>query len=249
MVTIYSLLEVSEDATNEEIERSFEKLVLKYQTNPNLSDEANKENEFILNKLKMAHDILINDEKRKKYDIELAKKRAENLIQNIPVQKEENETQTQEAIPKAAPKVEEVSKTQRYDEEFDDTEEIDDTDDTEEVQEGLSSEEKMRLRKAAKEEFNRKLKKAQEAEEEYNKAYNKAYNEYMKKAVKRGMPAPIKKFVNTLIVIVVTVIVAFIAWHIPPIKKIFVDLYNENKAVKFLADFVISTIKALFGKN
>ena len=34
MVTIYDLLEVNEKASKEEIEKSYQKLVLEYQTNP-----------------------------------------------------------------------------------------------------------------------------------------------------------------------------------------------------------------------
>ena len=83
MVTIYELLEVQENASKEEIEKSYQKLILEYQKNPSLSEEENNQNEMILNKLKIAYEILSNDEKRKKYDNDLAKKRAEDLIKNV----------------------------------------------------------------------------------------------------------------------------------------------------------------------
>ena len=79
MVTIYEVLEVSEDASKEEIEKAYAKLVYEYRIDPNLSEEDNKENELLLNKLKIAYGILANDEKRKKYDQDLAQKRAEEL--------------------------------------------------------------------------------------------------------------------------------------------------------------------------
>ena len=90
MVTIYDLLEVNEKASKEEIEKSYQKLVLEYQTNPVLTEEENKKNELILNKLKIAFEILMNDEKRQKYDRDLSKKRAEELIKNIPVKNNED---------------------------------------------------------------------------------------------------------------------------------------------------------------
>ena len=66
MVTIYDLLEVSENASKDEIEKSYTRLIMEYQMNPSLDEEANKENEMILNKLKIAYGILSNDEKRKR---------------------------------------------------------------------------------------------------------------------------------------------------------------------------------------
>ena len=39
MVTIYDLLEVEENASKEEIEKSYQKLVIEYQINPTLNDE------------------------------------------------------------------------------------------------------------------------------------------------------------------------------------------------------------------
>ncbi len=247
MLTIYDLLEVSEDASKEEIENSFGRLLLKYQTNPNLDEKANKENEFILNKLKMAHDILIDDDKRKKYDSDLAKKRAENLIKNVSVQKREEPEKRTPEVNSAVVKEKVASKTEKYDEEFDDTEDYEESvNNTGE----LSSQEKMKLRKAAKEEFNRKLEKAKKAEEEYNNAYNKVYKDYMKKmGYKAKMPTPIKKFITTIVFILVMIVVGFIAWHIPPEKEMLVELYNENTVVRILTDFVISTLKIVFSKN
>ena len=89
MVTIYDLLEVEENASKEEIEESYKRLILEYHQDPNLSEEENKENEMILNKLKIAYEILSNDEKRKKYDNDLSKKRAEDLIKNVSVKSSE----------------------------------------------------------------------------------------------------------------------------------------------------------------
>ena len=74
MVTIYDFLEVDENASKEEIERAYHNLVLEYKVNPVLSEKENKENELILNKLKIAYEILMDDEKREKYNKDLAKK-------------------------------------------------------------------------------------------------------------------------------------------------------------------------------
>ena len=82
MVTIYDLLEVNEDASKEEIEQSYQNLVIEYQTNPINTPEENKQNEMILNKLKMGYEILMNDEKRKKYDKLKSQKEKFKYFQN-----------------------------------------------------------------------------------------------------------------------------------------------------------------------
>lgn len=217
MVTIYDLLEVNENASKEEIEKAYQSLVLEYKIDPILSEQENKENEVILNRLKMAYEILINDEKRKKYDDDLAKKRAEDLIKNVSINRDE----------------ENVSQ--------DDVEQIqEDEDDV------LTQKQKNEAIKAAKKDFKKDLKKAKQYEEEYNQAYNKAYNDYLKKmgyAVKE--PLTLKKIKDTIIVIVVIVLVCFIAWKIPPINKMLVQIYEENFIVKSLVDLVKILLNAI----
>ena len=85
MVTIYDLLEVDEKASKEEIEKSYQRLILEYGQDPKLTPKENADNEIILNKVKIAYEILINDEKRAIYDKDLSKKRAEELIKNVSV--------------------------------------------------------------------------------------------------------------------------------------------------------------------
>ena len=217
MVTIYDLLEVNENASKEEIEKAYQSLVLEYKIDPILSEQENKENEVILNRLKMAYEILINDEKRKKYDDDLAKKRAEDLIKNVSINRDE----------------ENVSQ--------DDVEQIqEDEDDV------LTQKQKNEAIKAAKKDFKKDLKKAKQYEEEYNQAYNKAYNDYLRKmgyAVKE--PLTLKKIKDTIIVIVVIVLVCFIAWKIPPINKMLVQIYEENFIVKSLVDLVKILLNAI----
>ena len=91
MVTIYDLLEIQESASKEDIEKAYQSLVMEYQTNPALTPEENRQNELILNKLKMGYEILMNDEKRARYDKELSKKRAEELIKNVPEKEDKYE--------------------------------------------------------------------------------------------------------------------------------------------------------------
>lgn len=238
MVTIYDLLEVNEKASKEEIEKAYQKLILEYAQDPKLTLKENAENELILNKVKIAYEILINDEKRAMYDKDLSKKRAEELIKNISVNKDK---------PKEETKITENSNntSNHYDDEkYNDYSQEDIQD--EEVT--LSEEEQKKLQKAAQNEFKANLRKAQKAEEEYNKAYNEAYNNYMRKmGYKVKEPITLKRIMNVVIFIIATIIVCLIAWIIPPIRNILINLYNENIIIKSLIDIVGMIFKAIIG--
>ena len=244
MVTIYDLLEVDEKASKEEIEKSYQRLILEYGQDPKLTPKENADNEIILNKVKIAYEILINDEKRAIYDKDLSKKRAEELIKNVSV--------TEEKV-KEEPKVQqenlnETNNSNQYnDDEYDDgedEEELNFEDNQEEVV--LSKEEQKRVQKAAQNEFKANLKKAQKAEEEYNKAYNEDYNSYMRKiGYKVKEPISLKRIMNIVIFIIATIIVCAIAWIIPPIRNLLINLYNENIIIKALVDIVGMLFEAI----
>ncbi len=74
MKTLYEILEVSEGASKEIIEKAYKVLAKRY--HPDLQNENDKlKAEDMMKKINEAYDILSNDEKRKKYDTELLKKR------------------------------------------------------------------------------------------------------------------------------------------------------------------------------
>lgn len=234
-VTVYDLLEVNENASKEEIEKSYLKLVNEYKLDPTLSQEENNDNEIILKKLKLAYDILSDDEKRNKYDSELAKKRAEELIKNVTVQQapiEENDSQEKQ---KEEVKSNSANKEIEYEEE-----------EQEEAEVQLTDEEKKELKKAAEKEFKGNLKKAKKAEEEYNRAYNEAYNDYLRKmgySVKE--PLTWKKIKKIIISVVVVIFICALIWILPPTRNLLVQIYEENFIVKSLVDIIIMLFDAI----
>lgn len=246
MVTIYDVLEVEENASKEEIEKAYTKLVYEYRIDPNLSEEDNKENELLLNKLKIAYGILSNDEKRKKYDQDLAQKRAEELIKNVAVSSTEEKIEVKEEVKQEVKQ--EVVKPQVYTSVPKD--EIVETNEThalfEEEDVVLTKEEQNKLRKAAQKEFKTNLKRAQKAEEEYNQAYNEAYNNYLRKlGYQVKEPWTWKRVKNTIIGILSIVIACMIIWFIPATRQLLINFYNENYIVKALVDVVIALVKAV----
>jgi curved DNA-binding protein CbpA len=257
MVTLYDLLEINEKASKSEIEEAYKKLALEYAMNPNVSTQENSENEMILNKLKMAYEILIDDEKRKKYDNNLAKKRAEDLIKNVPESNSKEQTydvKNEETKKEIEAKENNISVEDRKnnitvdDRENNISNEVNIENSQEDYDNDvtLTKEEKKQVRKAAEKEFKTNLKKAQKAEEEYNQAYNEAYNNYLRKmGYQVKEPWTWKRVRNLLISIIVIIAVGALAWAIPPIRKILINIYEENFIIKSLVDIAGMIVKAI----
>lgn len=263
MVSLYKFMEVDENASKEEIEKSYKSLLLKYRVDPSQSEEENKDNEMIINKLKMAYDILSNDEKRAAYDKSLANKRTEELLKTVelPQKKETEEPKKEEkveektetvsspsvqstatkAAPKQTPSVDATKTvTQTYDI-------PDDSYNTERAAE-LTKEEQAKIKRAAEEEFKINLQKAQKAEEEYNEAYNKAYKEYLRKmGYQVKEPWTWKRVKNLIILIVAIIITCFILWMIPPIRSSLIELYESNQIIKGVVDIFLALLRAIIG--
>lgn len=244
MVTIYELLEIEEDASKEQIEEAYRKLVLEFRQDPSFDEKKNQENEMILNKIKIAYEILIDDNRRKKYDNDLAMKRAENLIANVVVKEEikENKEPLQNTNNIVSTETNENNtaieeKVQKHVEEKKQTSE----------NEILSQKEKKEIKKAAEQEFNQNLKKAKKAEEEYRQAYQNAYNDYLRKmgyTVKEPWTFDrVKRVVISITIIILTFV---IMWYIPPVRKLLVSLYQENFIIKALVDLIGMIFKAVF---
>ena len=249
MVTIYDLLEVDENASKEEIEKAYRKLIVEYRTDPKFSGEDNNNNEIILNKLKLSYEILTDDEKRKRYDEDLAKKRAEELIKNVsnvPTQEEPIQTNNQIQENVSSDNVPNNVKPNYAEEEeyYEEAEEIQEPENTNNVE--LTDEERKKLKKAAQKEFKDNLKKAQKAEEEYNRAYNEAYNDYLRKmgySVKE--PWTFKRVRNLIISLLVIFGICDLIWILPPTKNLLIKIYEENFIVKSLVDKVAIIFNAI----
>lgn len=255
IVTVYDLLEVSEDSSKEEIEKSYLRLVNEYKVDPNQSEEIRSQNELILKKLKLAYDILSDDAKREKYNNDLAKKRAEELIKNVTVKQEEpKEENLEEAkqdisqinIPNSIQNNAEKNTNIKYKKV--EKKEIYEDESRSEIE--LSDTEKKKIKKAAEKELKDNFKKAQKIEEEYNRAYNEAYNEaynnYLRKmgySVKE--PWTWKRIKNLLITIFAIIFTCTVIWLLPPTRNLIIQIYEENFIVKSLVDIVVMLFDAI----
>lgn len=232
MKNYYEILEVSQNASPEVIEKAYKALVKKY--HPDL--QPNEKKQEAENKIKVineAYDILSNKEKKEKFDqqlkmqkikeeqlkyAEMKKKYQNNINHN---EKENNINHTQNpnkknsdfkpVMQKKVIKKPQTSKIELY-EDFD-------------------------LQK----EFNQAINDA------YNNAYSNAYNQAYINSLKnmgfqikyeKTFKEHLKTFFSAIFAIFIFIIVCFILWHIPFVKTYFLDLYHNNDIVRIFADMI-----------
>ena len=97
MLNLYEILEVSEKASKEVIEKAYHVLAKKY--HPDLQQEVQKqEAEKKMKQINEAYEILSDEEKRKEYDIKLEQERQMQREQELQKQKEESKSQVEKPI-------------------------------------------------------------------------------------------------------------------------------------------------------
>lgn len=242
MKNYYEILEVSQNASPEVIEKAYKALVKKY--HPDLQPENKKQEAE--NKIKIineAYEILSNKEKKINYDEQLKiqkikeeqqkyEQMKKNYQNNI---KKGNSNNTQNSninnnysnpiTQKRTIKKPQISKVENY-------ENID-----------------------LQNEFNQAINEA------YNNAYNNAYNQAYINSLKnmgyqikyeKSFKERLKTFFTTIFAVFIFIIICFILWHIPFIKNYFLDLYNNNEIVKIFVDIInniLSSFISLFNNN
>lgn len=242
MKNYYEILEVSQNASSEVIEKAYKALVKKY--HPDLQPENKKQEAE--NKIKIineAYEILSNKEKKINYDEQLKiqkikeeqqkyeqmkknyqnniKKETSNNTQNSNI----NNNYSNPIMQKRTIKKPQISKVENY-------ENID-----------------------LQNEFNQAINEA------YNNAYNNAYNQAYINSLKnmgyqityeKSFKERLKTFFTTIFAIFIFIIICFILWHIPFIKNYFLDLYNNNEIIKIFVDIlnnILSSFISLFNNN
>lgn len=232
MSTLYELLQVKENATQEEITESYHKILQKADSLP--------QNETIIEqirRIKIAYGILSDSEKRKKYDSDLATKRAEELLENVQV-KDEKEPEN----------LVELNKEERLKETI--SNQINNIMDNYEEQKIKQEQQKKLAEKQAKKEF-RKAKKQQQIKREMQ---IQAYGDYLQKqGYKVKYPWTWLRVKRLLIALFTVIVSLFILWHIPFVKNALTNVYQENFVIKFLVDIInsiftsiINGIKSIF---
>ena len=281
MITLYQLLGVSETAPMEEIEAAFK------------IRASNEKDEKRINQLRMASEILLDDQKRKKYDSDLANYRAKQLLNSINTNYKVKENKEEakdtkfdptkyEDMPKEEPVASNNAAPQNVESQSEagtqktvtgpqvQTTAADEDDGVEqEFVDNLKKEyeaaqakqiETERVMNSVKEstekytdKVNKKLLKEKQREEkrklqEMKDAYKEAYvAELRKRGYNAKYPWTRKRIKNLLITIVVTILVAVIAWQIPAVRNPLIEVYESNQFIKIFVDIIIGLFKSIFG--
>ena len=210
----YDILEVSRFASSEVIEKAYKTLAKKY--HPDLQpEELKKDAENNMKKLNEAYEVLSNENKRKDYDLKL--------------QEEENK---KEQARQRASDYNKNSDTQNhnYTNNVNNSSNIYNNHNNYNVSQASNN----TTNSINKEEIYNKV--AQEYKNEYakkmNDAINKAYYDaYIQDLKNRGYHIIYKKsfkdYVRIFISFILTILVLFLIYQIPSVKKYFFDLYQN----------------------
>lgn len=221
--TLYEILEVSENASPEIIEKAYKTLAKKY--HPDLQEESNKKSsEIIMKKINEAYEVLGDEEKRNNYDIELENIRNSENINNQNTQNYNGYNNT-------------YNNVQYQNNNFGDNT----------ARSNINYDyEKERLkyeRKLQEEE----IKQRKKMQDDLNKEYENAYENYLRSLGYKIKHRWTKESVRDLFIVIGIVIIVFvILWFIPPTHNWMVDFYENNVIIKTVIDIIIAIVVGIF---
>lgn len=211
MKTLYEILEVSETASEEVIEKAYKVLAKKH--HPDLQPAEKKQQaEQMMKQINEAYSILGDSQKRREYNEKLNRER-----QNIRKTQTYSQTSYQNVAhePKRTAQTENYSKTYSKEQEMREWQEV---------------------IKARQEAENKRQK---EMQEKYEQKYQEAYEGYLKSlGYKIKYKWTWKNYRNLLIAILVVISVCAILWFFPPTHNYIVEFYESNPIIKTIIDVI-----------
>lgn len=244
MKNLYRLLNVEEKASKDEIIAAYDNII-------RLETDENKKNQ-----LRIAIDILLNDEKRNKYDNDLNKSRAEQLLKQVQIKEETKAEEIKKEVSNT--NIEEKNRQDAYNKKMEAmimAEAQRQLDEKNKQQEkNIENKQEPDFKKIEEEEYRKALKKQEKlrkkqikkAEQEYKDAYAEAYHAELKK-MGYDVKAPwTKKRIKSLIIsIIVVILLIFILSKLPFVKNAFIELYNSNDIIKAVVDIFSSIFSGI----
>ena len=222
--TLYDILEVSEKASKEVIEKAYRVLAKKY--HPDLQIDENKiKAESKMKEINEAYYLLSDELSRKKYDEKLASDREREKQEELEKQ-QEIYTNLNNNIYNSK------NNSQTYSQEN-----INNKDLQRSMQEALKKEqENLRMQREAY------AKRQAKMEQEYNNAYYK----YLKSlGYKVKFKWTWKQYVMLFIIIAILIVIGLILWVIPPTHDWMLNLYNDNIFIKTIVNIFIGIFNGI----
>lgn len=212
MKTLYEILEVSETASEEIIEKAYKVLAKKH--HPDLQPQEKKQQaEQIMKQINEAYSILGDKQKRQAYNEKL------NYERQAIRQKQENTTtnyqKTSSTTKQTANSYQNENKAYHKEQEI------------RQWQEVIKAREEAQIRKQ------------KEVQEQYEKKYQEAYEGYLRSlGYKIKYKWTWKNYRNLLIAILVVISICAILWCFPPTHNYIIEFYESNPIIKTIIDVI-----------
>ncbi|MFR0822385.1 MAG: DnaJ domain-containing protein [Clostridia bacterium] len=219
MANLYEILEVSENASKEVIEKAYRVLAKKY--HPDLQKVEDKPlAEEKMKQINDAYDILMDEQKRKAYDSELEIQReVEKQKQEAKWQEKQARAQNNQTVQPQSAEVNQPEPTYEQ---------------SPLTKEEIKWEEK--TRKQAAKEINREI----------QNAYAKAYNDYWRsRGYRIKEPWTWRRVLELLKVLAIMALVITCIWFFPPTHNLLVKFYEDNVIVQAIVNVIVGIIKAI----
>lgn len=234
--TLYEILEVSENASKEVIEKAYKVLAKKY--HPDLQMPENRQMaEQKMKELNDAYDVLSNDEKRKTYDEKLKSQR--EAEKNKDVNRQHNMDSGQNVK-------ETYYNNSAYQNRTYNNSEKQNSYNSYHQQE--MSQEEQRYRQMQRKKYEEELRRQQEKmQRNMQEQYENAYYDYLRSLGYRIKERWTWEKTKTLILTILIMIgIIFILWIIPPTHNWILNIYESNKIIKVIVDITLGIINIIF---
>ena len=232
MNTLYEILEVSENASKEVIEKAYKVLAKRY--HPDLQLPENKQKaEQKMKQINEAYDILSDDLKRKTYDEELKSQR-ESAEREKMKRTSEAEQSNATGVPYTSYANTNQYKNSSYQQ-------------NQYGQQGMSSEEQ-KYREMQRRKYEEELRKQQEQmQNQMEQRYEDAYYNYLRslgyRIKERWTWEKTKQFILSLLIMAGILLVL---WIFPPTHALMLHIYESNGIIKLIVDIIVGIVEALF---
>lgn len=229
MVNYYEVLEVSEKASKEVIEKAYKALAKKY--HPDLNHDNKKEAESKMKEINEAFAILMDENKRATFDRVLERKRQiEQKKQSYSNQSTSYKNSTSRNSPNSD------SSTQNVNRNFEDYNKIS-------YSNGYYTDHDDNFFINTKNMDKKTQKKLQDKLQE---RYLEAYDAYLReRGYKLKYRWTFKKIMQLILAIIITILIFTLLFFIPPIHEWCLELYEENFAIKIIVDLISSIFKSI----
>ena len=225
--TFYEVLEVSESASPEIIEKAYKVLAKKY--HPDLQEAGNKKQaEAKMKEINEAYEVLGNNEKKSEYDAKLR------------MEREQEEAEHKQSSYGQAMNNMQYQNSNGANMEYN-NHDVENWQENQKAAYDLNS--KKYERKVQKEE----QKQRQKMQENLNKEYQNAYENYLRSLGYKVKHKITKENIRDIIIVIIIMVIIITAlWFIPPTHDWMVNFYESNPILKTFIDIIVAIVTGIF---